>query len=182
MTDKKHRGPSTLHRVLAVSMAAVLVVLVVFLIKSPSGQPDATASAPPSAPLPTPSIAPAPSVEIEVLGARHVLVQYVGSQRAPVDLKRTKEAAKKRADEVAAKAAKLVTEHKDLAAREKAFGELVNEYSDEPGAAERGGDLGRFRPGGIDPSFGAAVAKLKKGDVSGAVETPFGFHVILRTY
>jgi hypothetical protein len=175
MSDK----PNTLQRVLAVSLAAVVVVFFVFLFRS--GKPDAPESAPTASAQPV-RTAPTASAEIEVFGARHMLIQYAGSQRAPVDLKRTKEEAKRRADEAATKAAKLVTEHKDLEARAKAFGELVKEYSDEPGAAERGGDLGRFRPGGIDPAFGAAVAKMKKGDVSGAVETPFGFHVILRTY
>jgi parvulin-like peptidyl-prolyl isomerase len=57
----------------------------------------------------------------------------------------------------------------------------VKEYSDEPRAGERGGDLGTFPKGSMVPEFQAALDKMKIGDISDVVETPFGFHVILRT-
>jgi parvulin-like peptidyl-prolyl isomerase len=61
------------------------------------------------------------------------------------------------------------------------FEDVVKEYSDEPGAGQRGGDLGTFRKGQMVPDFQAAVEKLKVGEISDLVKTPFGYHVILRT-
>lgn len=118
----------------------------------------------------------------EVFGAKHLLVQYKGSKRAGATISRSKEEAKKRAEEAAGKAAALAKASPKIADRSKEFSELVGKYSDEPGAARRGGDLGRFRKGSMVPQFQAAVEKLKRGDVSGVVETPFGYHVILRTF
>ncbi len=164
--------------------AVGLVALIVARWSGGDGQPQpagsaTTATAPPSA-----SAVPAASQEPdeEVFGARHVLVQYEGSRRAPPKLKRSKEAAKKRAEEVAEKAAALANEHQGLDELGEAFGELVKEYTDEPGAGERGGDLGRIRRGAMVPQFIDAVAALNKGEVSGVVETHFGFHVIMRTF
>jgi parvulin-like peptidyl-prolyl isomerase len=57
----------------------------------------------------------------------------------------------------------------------------VREYSDEPNAAQRGGDLGKFPKGAMIPEFQKGLEETAVGKVSDVVETPFGFHVILRT-
>ena len=57
----------------------------------------------------------------------------------------------------------------------------MGEYSDEPGAKNTGGNLGKFSRQGFDPKFVDAVEKLKVGEQSGAVETAFGYHIIVRT-
>ena len=61
------------------------------------------------------------------------------------------------------------------------FGRRTPGDSDEPGADKRGGDLGKFPKGAMVPEFQAGLEKIKVGEVSDLVETPFGFHVILRT-
>lgn len=58
------------------------------------------------------------------------------------------------------------------------FEALVAEYSDEPGAAGRGGLLEPGRQGSWVPEFWEAASSLEEGEVSDVVETEFGFHVI----
>lgn len=60
----------------------------------------------------------------------------------------------------------------------KDFGELAKHYSQDPGSAANGGDLGYFAQGQMVPPFEQAAFALAPGAVSGVVETPFGFHII----
>lgn len=106
----------------------------------------------------------------EMIGARHLLVAYRGAMRASPTITRTKDEARVRAQEALEKARGGA-----------AFEELVKEYSDEPGAAERGGDLGKFNRSTMVRQFADAAFKLAPGELSDLVETPFGFHVIQRT-
>jgi parvulin-like peptidyl-prolyl isomerase len=140
---------------------------------APPAQPEAAAEKPadaaPPTPAPAPAPTPAPAPEPEV-AASHILIQYKGSMRAPATITRSKEEAKKLATEVMNKAKKGAD-----------FAALAGQYSDEPGAKERGGSLGKFtRPRMVKPFADAAFA-LKPGEISGLVETDFGFHIIKRT-
>lgn len=108
--------------------------------------------------------------EPKSIGAKHILVMHNGSERKPPTVNRTKEQAKQRAEEAYAKAK-----------AGEPFDKLVLQYSDEPGAAERSGDLGVFEKKVMVKAFSDAAFKLKVGDVSEVVETPFGYHVIMRT-
>ncbi|PYQ72205.1 MAG: hypothetical protein DMG04_18300 [Acidobacteria bacterium] len=58
------------------------------------------------------------------------------------------------------------------------FATVARAESQDPGTAQNGGDLGFFAKGRMTPAFEAAAFKLKAGEISGVVETPFGFHII----
>lgn len=60
----------------------------------------------------------------------------------------------------------------------EAFARVAAELSEEPGAAERGGLLHPGRRGSWVPAFWAAASRLAVGEVSGVVETEYGFHVL----
>ncbi len=70
----------------------------------------------------------------------------------------------------------------DLTAQVKAnparFGELAKQFSQDPGSAAQGGNLGSFTRGNMVKPFDDAVFGMKVGDVAGPVETDFGYHVI----
>jgi hypothetical protein len=104
------------------------------------------------------------------ISARHLLVSYKGALRASPGIGRSKVEARARAEE----AQKRAASGEDFVA-------LVKQYSDEPGAPDRGGDLGKFDRQSMVPQFANAAFALKVGEISGVVETQFGFHVIKRT-
>ncbi|HEY0846087.1 MAG TPA: peptidylprolyl isomerase, partial [Noviherbaspirillum sp.] len=61
------------------------------------------------------------------------------------------------------------------------FAKLAKEHSQDPGSAERGGDLDFFGKGMMVPSFEEAAFKLKQGEISNVVESDFGYHIIQLT-
>jgi peptidyl-prolyl cis-trans isomerase C len=58
------------------------------------------------------------------------------------------------------------------------FAELAKKYSQDPGSAEQGGDLGCIGRGETVPNFEEAVFNAEQGEIVGPVETEFGYHVI----
>jgi len=58
------------------------------------------------------------------------------------------------------------------------FALLAKRYSEDPGSAAQGGDLGFVKKGVFFPEFEAAAFALSKNQLSGIVETPVGFHII----
>lgn len=103
------------------------------------------------------------------IGVKHVLVRYAGADRAE-GATRTREEACLRAME----------------ARDKIRGgaeldEVVAEYSEEAGAASRGGSLGTVERADVLPPFADAAFDLDLHQLSDVVETRYGFHVIFRT-
>jgi parvulin-like peptidyl-prolyl isomerase len=96
---------------------------------------------------------------------------YKGSQRAPATITRSKDEARKLAADVLAK----VKKGQDFAA-------LAKQHTDEAVGKDRGGALPKIsKSSAFAQAFKDAAFRLKVGEVSDVVETPFGFHVIKRT-
>jgi peptidyl-prolyl cis-trans isomerase D len=98
----------------------------------------------------------------EQVKAQHILVSVDASATPEQDA-----AARAKAEEALAKARAGAD-----------FAQLVTQYSDEPGAAERAGDLGFFGRGQMVPEFEKAAFSMQPGEVSDLVKTSFGYHVI----
>ena len=78
----------------------------------------------------------------------------------------------------AAEAKRKLTELKERLDHGSAtFEELAKLYSNDL-SASKGGDLGWIYPGDTVPEFERAMDKLKPGEVSEPIETPFGYHLI----
>jgi peptidyl-prolyl cis-trans isomerase SurA len=91
--------------------------------------------------------------------ARHILLKVSPTMTA-ADAKRKLGELKERLDNKAAK-----------------FEELARLFSND-GSANKGGELGWLYPGDTVPEFENAMNQLKPGELSGVVETPFGYHLI----
>lgn len=96
----------------------------------------------------------------------HILITYEGATRANPDIKRTKE-------EAEAKANQLFKDVKDNVADFTAY---ARDNSDGP-SAPQGGDLGFFQQGRLATEFNDFIFSNPIGKV-GLVETDFGFHII----
>ncbi|MBW2732015.1 MAG: peptidylprolyl isomerase [Deltaproteobacteria bacterium] len=123
---------------------------------------------PKAPPRPT-KIVPRPAQGPEFAGS-HILIAYKGAQRAKKDITRTKEEALKLAKKVLAQAKKAP----------KRFAALAKKHSNGP-SATKGGSLGVWRKGRMVPAFDKAIAALKEGEIAAEpVETPFGYHIMIR--
>ena len=58
------------------------------------------------------------------------------------------------------------------------FAELAQEFSEDPGSATGGGELGLVGKGVFDPEFERVLWSLQEGEVSDPVRTEFGYHLI----
>lgn len=103
------------------------------------------------------------------IGVKHILVRHAGAERAE-GATRTREEACLRAMEARDK----IRDGAD-------FDEVVATYSEEAGAASRGGSLGTIERADVLPSFADAAFELDLHQLSDVVETRYGFHVIFRT-
>ena len=98
----------------------------------------------------------------ETVKARHILVK-VAPGASDEDKKKAKEKAQSILEKIKAGGD---------------FAKLASELSDDPGSKQKGGDLGFFAKGRMVKPFEDAAFSLKPGEVSGIVETQFGYHII----
>lgn len=66
----------------------------------------------------------------------------------------------------------------DSLAKGMPFDQVASKYSEDQGTLGRSGDLGWFERKRFVQSFDEAAFKLQAGQVSGVVQTPFGFHLV----
>lgn len=98
--------------------------------------------------------------------ASHILIGFGVSATPQAKLE-----AKKKAEEVLA----------DVKKSPAKFAELAKKYSQDPGSAEKGGDLGLFGRGAMVKPFEDAVYSMTPGAISDLVESDFGYHIIKLT-
>ena len=98
--------------------------------------------------------------------ASHILIA-AGKDAPAAD----KEAAKAKAEKILAQLRKSPND----------FAKLAKENSQDPGSAERGGDLDFFGKGMMVKPFEEAAYALKEGEISDVVQSDFGFHIIRLT-
>ncbi|MFT7520224.1 MAG: peptidyl-prolyl cis-trans isomerase SurA [Kiritimatiellia bacterium] len=115
---------------------------------------------------PEPLIAPTNTPTEPRYAATHVLIAWRGAQRATTD--RTPAQARTLADRLHAE----VTAGADIK-------EIAAAWSDGP-SAPRGGHLGVYATGTMEPAFESSVASVHVGDIAPLVRTDFGFHIIRR--
>jgi hypothetical protein len=101
-----------------------------------------------------------------ILAARHILIGFPGGPGTASQAQ--KDSLRRRAEQVRAQ----VTNAN--------FAQMVSRHSTEPGAGQRGGDLGAFARDDMVKPFSDAVAALRPGEISNPVETQFGYHIIQR--
>lgn len=94
----------------------------------------------------------------EQVQARHILLRT--GERSAEEARRELEAARER-----------IEGGEDFAA-------VAQEVSEDPGSAQRGGDLGFFGRGQMVPEFEEAAFAGAQGELLGPVESPFGLHLI----
>jgi hypothetical protein len=107
--------------------------------------------------------------QVEMASAAHILIRYAGALRTTPDVTRSKDEARKLAEQVV----KKLQAGADWTA-------TANQYTEDPSGKGQGGKLGTFPKGRMVPEFDNQVFALAPGGISGVVETGFGFHVIKR--
>jgi peptidyl-prolyl cis-trans isomerase D len=80
--------------------------------------------------------------------------------------------------EGSAKAKQKAESIREEAAKGKDFAQLAKQYSEDPGTKDRGGEIGYISKGMVVPEFEEAAFSMKVGEISSAIQTPYGFHIL----
>lgn len=121
-----------------------------------------------------------PAEEVKAWYETHKDRFQQGEERRASHILLTVDAAAPAADKakVKARAEALLAELRKTPGK---FADLAKQNSQDPGSASKGGDLGFFGHGMMVKPFDDAVFKLKEGELSGVVESEFGYHLIKLT-
>lgn len=103
---------------------------------------------------------------LDQVEASHILIKTTDDEGKELSDEKKAEA-KKKAEEVLAKAK-----------AGEDFSKLAKEYSQDPGSAANGGDLGFFEKGKMVKPFEEAAFSMKVGEISDLVESDYGYHII----
>lgn len=120
----------------------------------------------------------------EMVRASHILISanaWQIQQDLTLDGKRKMEEAELKAQveaKMADKKAQAEKLAKELKADKTKFAEYAQKYSDDPGTAKQGGDLGFFPKEAMVPEFTKVAFESKPDTVSDVVKTQFGYHII----
>lgn len=126
---------------------------------------------PPPAPPATVQPQPEPrAADTERIAVSHILIAYRGAERARPTVTRSRDDARQLAQLIKEDAEKPGTD----------FATLAQRVSDSPSGVA-GGALPKLARHEVVKAFGDAAFGLKPGELSGVVETSFGFHIIKRT-
>ncbi|WP_159565466.1 peptidylprolyl isomerase SurA [Budvicia diplopodorum] len=74
--------------------------------------------------------------------------------------------------------AKMASIAADIRSGKADFKEMARQYSEDPGSAQQGGDLGWASPESYDPAFRDALMRLQKNELSAPIHSSFGWHLI----
>ncbi|ELY5797587.1 peptidylprolyl isomerase SurA [Cronobacter sakazakii] len=100
------------------------------------------------------------TVSVTEVHARHILLKP-----SPI---MTDQQARQKLEEIAA----------DIKSGKTTFAQAAREFSQDPGSANQGGDLGWAAADVYDPAFRDALMSLSKGQMSTPVHSSFGWHLI----
>jgi peptidyl-prolyl cis-trans isomerase SurA len=81
-------------------------------------------------------------------------------------------------DEQKDKIREKLNDFRDRVYKGEDFKMLATLYSDDPGSAIKGGELGFVNRGDLVPEFERAAFRLKEGEISNVVESQFGYHIV----
>ena len=116
------------------------------------------------------------NVEVDEDQIKKMYEEYVASISGREERKASHILLKTTPDNVAAK--EKIESLKQELEQGADFAELAKKHSQDSGSAEEGGDLGWVALGEMVKPFEQTLFDMKKGDVSGVVETQFGYHLI----
>ena len=85
---------------------------------------------------------------------------------------------KSSAEEKQAARAKAEELLKQVKQNPASFADVAKKYSQDPGSAAKGGDLGFFPRGAMMKPFDDAVFQMKPAEITGPVESSYGYHII----